>query len=67
MKYIYVVNNEISSEFIAALIKNDTSYQLLPPHTHRCNLADRSIQTFKNYFKAGLASVDPNFLLSKWD
>ena len=29
--------------------------------------AERAIQTFKEHFKAGFATVDPNFLLSKWD
>ena len=63
----HVMDNEISSEFTAALTKNDTTYQLVPPHTHRRNLAERGIQTFKNSFKAGLASVDSNFPLSEWD
>ena len=63
----YVMDNEISSNFIAALTKNNTSYQLVPPHTHRRNLGERAIQTFKNHFKSGLASVDPNFPLSEWD
>ena len=43
----YVMDNENSTEFITALTKNDTSYQLVPPHTHRRNLAERAIQTFK--------------------
>ena len=63
----YAMDNEISSKFIAALTTNDTLYQLVPPHTHCRNLAERSIQHFKNYFKVGLASVDPNFPLSEWD
>ena len=63
----YVMDNEISQEFIDVLVKNDTSYQLVPPHTHRRNLAERAIQTWKSHFKAGLASVDPNFPLSEWD
>ena len=63
----YAMDNDISLEFIAALTKNTTSYQLVPPHTHCRNLAERSIQNFKNHFKAGLASVDPNFPLSEWD
>ena len=63
----YVIDNEISSDFIAALTKNNTSYQLVPPHTHHRNLGERAIQTFKNYFESGLASVDPNFPLSEWD
>ena len=64
---MYIMDNEISGEFIDALTNYDTSYQPVPPHIHRRNLADRAIQTLKNNFKAGLASVDPNFLLSEWD
>ena len=41
----YVMDNEISQEFITTLDKNKTSYQLVPPHTHRQNLAERAIQT----------------------
>ena len=63
----YVMDNEVSQDFITTLINNKTSYQLVPPHSHRRNLAERAIQTWKNHFKAGLASVDPNFPLSEWD
>ena len=47
--------------------KNDTKYQLVPPHRHRANAAECSIQTFKNHFKAGIASLDPDFPLNEWD
>ena len=65
--HTWILDNEISAEFTAALTLNKATYQLGPPHTHRRNLAERAIQTFKNHFKAGLASVDPNFPLSEWD
>ena len=52
---IYVMDNDISAEFTAALTKNNTSYQLVTPHTHRRNLAERAIQTYKNHLKAGLS------------
>jgi hypothetical protein len=42
-------------------------YQLVPPHCHRRNAAERAICTFKEHFVAGLASVDPNFTLHFWD
>ena len=63
----YVMDNEISKEIIEALEENNTTYQLVPPYTHRQNLAERAIQTYKNHVKAGLASVNPNFPLSEWD
>jgi hypothetical protein len=42
-------------------------YQLVPPHCHRRNATERAICTFKEYFVAGLASVDPDFPLHLWD
>ena len=38
----------------------------MQPHIHRRNSAEHAIQTFKNHFIAGLASMDPNFPLSNW-
>ena len=42
-------------------------FQLVPPHIHRENKAERSIQTFKNYLKAGIASLNPVFPANEWD
>ena len=42
-------------------------YQLVPPHNHRANAAERGIQSFQNHFKVGLASLDPNFPIAEWD
>ena len=64
---VWVLDNEVSAELKQAFDHNTTTYQLVPPHSHRRNLAERAIQTFKNHFKAGLASVNPNFPLSEWD
>ena len=61
------MDNEISNDLKIALKENDTSYQLVPPYSHRRNLAERAIQTWKNHFKAGLASLNPNFPLAEWD
>ena len=61
------MDNDISNDLKEALQKNDTTYQLVPPYSHRHNLAERAIQTWKNHFKAGLASLNPNFPLSEWD
>ena len=63
----YVLDNEVSSTLIEAMTKENISYQLVPPHIHRANLAERAIQTYKNHFKAGLATLDPDFPLSEWD
>jgi hypothetical protein len=42
-------------------------YQLVPPHCHRRNAADRAIRTFKEQFVAGLSSVEPSLPIHLWD
>jgi hypothetical protein len=46
---------------------NNISYQLVPPHCHRRNAAERAIRTFKEHVVAGLSSVDPSFPMHLWD
>ena len=64
---MWVLDNEISTDLQAAFEKNDTNFQLVPPNSHQRNLAERAIQTWKNHFKAGMATTDPKFPLSEWD
>jgi hypothetical protein len=42
-------------------------YQLVPPHCHIRNTTERAIQTLKENFFSGLASVDPDFPLHLWE
>jgi hypothetical protein len=46
---------------------NNISYQLVPPHCHRRNAAERAIRTFKEHFVAGLSSVEPSLPMHLWD
>jgi hypothetical protein len=46
---------------------NEMEYQLVPPHCHRRNAAERAIQNFKEHFMEGLSSVDSAFPLHLWD
>jgi hypothetical protein len=46
---------------------NDIAYQLVTPHCHRHNAAERAIRTFKEHFVAGLSSVDHSFPMHLWD
>ena len=64
---VWILDNEISYDLKTAFDINNTKFQLVPPHSHRRNAAERAIQTWKNHFKAGLASAHPNFPLSEWD
>jgi hypothetical protein len=56
---LQTLDNEASTALKNFFIVNDIAYQLVPPHCHRRNAAERSIRTFKEHFVAGLSSVDP--------
>ena len=51
----------------ATMDEQGVEYQLVPPHIHRRNAAERAIQTFKHHFLAILASCDPHFPIAEWD
>jgi hypothetical protein len=61
----------LDNEALTALKNFSTAqnidYQLVPPHCHRRNAAERAIKTFKEHFVAGLYSVDPSFPINLWD
>ena len=42
------------------------TFQLVPPHNHRRNYAEKAIGSFKDHFIAGLCSMDPDFPLYLW-
>jgi hypothetical protein len=64
---LQTLDNEASAALKHFFTANDVGYQLVPPHCHRCNAAERAIRTFKEHFVAGLSSVDPTFPLHLWD
>ena len=43
---MYILDNEVSFEFKAALTKKEVTFQLVPPHVHQRNAAKRAIRTF---------------------
>jgi hypothetical protein len=63
---LHILDNEASEAFKSA-IKENCDLQLVPPDTHRRNLAERAIQTFKSHFISILAGVDPSFPMNLWD
>ena len=42
-------------------------YELVPPHIHRRNVAERAIRTYKNHLIAGLYICDQKFSSREWD
>ena len=64
---INIMDIEAPKAVTHVLTKRDTKHQLVDPHCHRFNAAERAINTFKNNFIAGLYSTDKNFSLELWD
>jgi hypothetical protein len=64
---LQTLDNEASTALKNFFTVNDIAYQLVPPHCHRCNAAERAIRTLKEHFVAGLSSVDPSFPVHLWD
>ena len=50
-----------------AFRKSNVDFQLVPPHVHRRNSAERSMQTFKSHFLASLATLLSDFTMKEWD
>ena len=63
---LHILDNE-APEALREVIRSHCKMQLVPPDTHRSNLAERAIQTFKNHFIAILSGVDKSFPMHLWD
>ena len=61
------LDNEASDALQQFMTAEGVDYQLVPPHIHRRNAAERAIRTFKNHFVAILSSTDLQFPLNLWD
>jgi hypothetical protein len=46
---IYILDNEASADLKKGLKKYGLDYQLVPPHVHRRNAAERATRTFKSH------------------
>jgi hypothetical protein len=60
------LDNKASATFKDCIKANRMTHELVPPGNHRCNLAERAIQTFKHHFISILCGVDDQFPLSLW-
>ena len=62
-----IMDNECSKAVEAYIRKEKIAIQLVLPHNHRVNAAERAIATFKDHFVAALATLDINCPLQLWD
>ena len=63
----HILDNECSTDFKQTIRDNNMTYQLVPPHDHRRNMAEKAIQTFKAHFISILCGADKDFPLHLWD
>ena len=54
---LHILDNECSNIFNNFMTKVDEKFQFVPPHLHKRNAAERSIQKFKNHFISGISRV----------
>ena len=57
------LDNEVSTTLKRTMKKLQVKYQLVPPHSHRRNPAERAIQTWKDHYISGLSITDKHFPL----
>ena len=62
-----VMDNQATKYIKQFLTEEECKLQLVEPHNHRVNAAERAIQTFKDAFIAALATTDRDFPLQLWD
>jgi hypothetical protein len=60
---MHILGNECSAEFKERIKSNNMQYQLVPPHNHRRNIAEKAIQVFKAHFISILCGADKLFPL----
>jgi hypothetical protein len=64
---VNVMDNQATKYIKKFLTEKGCKLQLVEPHNHRVNAAERAIQTFKDAFIAALATTDRDFPLQLWD
>ena len=62
-----IMDNQATRYIRTFLTTEECKLQLVEPHNHRVNAAERAIQTFKDAFISALATTDKDFPLQLWD
>ena len=63
---VQILDNECPGALKQHFATRGIKFQLVPPHMHRSNLAERAIATFKDHLIAGLSSTDASFPMHLW-
>ena len=63
---VQMLDNECPEKLKEHFRSRGMSFQLVPPHLHQTNAAERAIATFKDPFISGLANANPSFPMHLW-
>ena len=67
LKLVFNIIDNIATKSVKSFLEDEgIKMQLVEPHNHRSNAAERAIQTFKNHTIAGLCTCDENFPSVLW-
>ena len=58
---VQMLDNEFPAGLKQVMRHAGVAFQLVPPHLHRTNAAERTIATYKDHIIAGISSCDPSF------
>ena len=64
---LHILDNECPAGLKTFMTKADENFQLVPPHGHRANHAEKSIGTFKEHLITSICSYDPSSPMHLWD
>ena len=62
-----MIDNKCPAGLKDYMRRKGITFQLITPHLHQTNSAERAIHTFKDHLIAGITSYDPDFRLQLWD
>jgi hypothetical protein len=60
------LDNEAPGRLQSYMRAKSVTFQLVLPHNHRRNAAEKAIGNWKDHFIAGLSSLGPNFPMHLW-
>ena len=61
-----VLDNEISMAYMQEIMETRMTYQLVPPDDHRRNIAEKTIQKWKDHFVSVCSGVSAHFPMHLW-
>ena len=63
---IHIFDNKCPADIKEKNLETNMRYQLVPPHDHRRNVAEKAGQVFKNHFVSVLCGEDTSFPMQLW-